>query len=911
MLIDLPLDTLVDDRYSVIDHIGDGGMGSVFKAREREIDRIIALKLLHPELAPDIENQQRFIREGNLLSKLQHPNVLTFYRFGIWNGDIFYIAMEYLQGQSLSEVIAKETRLTCQRVLNIGIQICSAMAHAHSHNIVHRDLKPGNIMILDDPTGDIVKVVDFGLAKLLTDNGDDIGRMSQQLTQTGCLIGSVQYMSPEQCLGRIADPRSDIYAVGCMLYEALTGETPVIADNPIGVMHFHVNVMAEPPSKRLGKSLPVGLDFVVMRTLAKNPAQRYQSMTDLQADLTSVLAGNGANLVGLNRFTTSTPSSFLFPCSGKYIGAVFILALISVVGWLAQSQSHRPTSQARVELKHSAVKAPMGAPGLASLAALYAKQGRYVDAMPVYQKCLDMMEKSSTTAPHELALIMCGLAQVCIHLDKYSQAESLYKRAVEIIEITAGRDHPETALKLVQLSYCYKIQSKYAEAERACRRALAICEKSGGNNPDVAEILSSLGEIYRAQWKLEEAASVFRRGLEIMEASRGANHSEMAGLLDSLGEAYVVQGRYAEAAALAERAVTVTENTLGPTHPEVAHRLDQLADIYFKQGRYADAENSLTKALAFGGRTATMNYLSKANRLNALATTALAQGKYAQAERWEKEAISATEEPGLNASEKPNKLFVLADIYLVQGKYEEALAARSTALALCEKNLEGRSDLTFIIRTRQLGDLYCGMGKLEEAKAVFSRARKLCEKSLGPDHPDEGARLLQLGDLLRIEGKDQEAEILYKNAIPLVEKNFGPAHPDMAGAYHRLADLCMTRKDFIGAEHLCRKALAIMAKRFPPDHIDRAVSLDQLGRIYCGQKNYTKAEPLLEQALAISRKAMLPPNHPDSIARRQILAGVYRQEGKLAAAEKLKNETPSSASNQASAKESSIVKQSH
>lgn len=288
----IPAGTIIDDRYEVVEHIGDGGMGNVFKARELGLERTVAIKLIHQSLLGDDEMLNRFKREGMVLSRLNHPNLLRCYRFGLWRRNIPYIAMEYLEGIPLTH---NTTPMPPDRLLPLSAQICDGMAHAHKAHVVHRDLKPTNIMLLQQGTADeLVKILDFGLAGLLPDYNDS---SKQSLTQTGTIIGSVYYMSPEQCMGRKTDARSDIYSVGCILYECLTGAPPLVADTPVGLMHLHTKEYPAPLDRTVQhNTMPTGLNDVVMRAMAKNPEQRYQTMVELSEALDLVATGRG-NLI--------------------------------------------------------------------------------------------------------------------------------------------------------------------------------------------------------------------------------------------------------------------------------------------------------------------------------------------------------------------------------------------------------------------------------------------------------------------------------------------------------------------------------------------------------------------------------------------------------------------------------------
>ncbi len=281
-----PPGTIFDERFVIIRLLGEGGMGQVYKAKQIGLERIVALKVLLPGTVQDSENGSRFEREGQVLSELNHPNIPAFYHFGIWNQQFAYIAMEYLEGKTLRDLILTGP-IPWQHCLKIAVQVCEAVEHAHRYGFLHRDLKPNNIMLVDSATTDlVVKVVDFGLAGLVSNTESD------QLTGSGVLIGTVYYMSPEVCRGGKPDPRSDVYALGCILYESIAGLPPFSDQSPIALIHKHVT--ASPPSlSNLLKNgaIPEGLEDIVCKAMTKAPEARYGSMKELAEDLMTVLQG--------------------------------------------------------------------------------------------------------------------------------------------------------------------------------------------------------------------------------------------------------------------------------------------------------------------------------------------------------------------------------------------------------------------------------------------------------------------------------------------------------------------------------------------------------------------------------------------------------------------------------------------
>ncbi len=270
---------LIDERFRIIRLLGTGGMGSVYLAEQADLNRTVALKVMAAEQFSS-EDKDRFIREGQILSELNCPGIVRFYHFGA-DDNLVYFAMEHVKGQSLRRLITEQTRIPWRRALRIVRNMCLAMHSAHSAGILHRDLKPENILLVED-NDDSIKIIDFGL-----------GRFSEQgktLTATGLIIGSPEYMSPEQCQGLKATMSSDIYATGIILYELITGQPPFQADTAFGVMHKHSKEKWNSLKQSLpAEKLPLGLNHILEKSLAKSAEQRYASLAEMADDITTLL----------------------------------------------------------------------------------------------------------------------------------------------------------------------------------------------------------------------------------------------------------------------------------------------------------------------------------------------------------------------------------------------------------------------------------------------------------------------------------------------------------------------------------------------------------------------------------------------------------------------------------------------
>jgi len=282
------IDRVIADRYRIRSLIGRGGMGVVYQVEHVHIGKLMAMKLLHGELARDKDTVKRFKREAEAASNLSHPNTVQIFDFGRDQG-LMYLVMEYLEGRDLGQIIQQEGVLTLARVARICAQVCASVAEAHSKGIVHRDLKPENIMVVPGRSRpDVVKVLDFGLAKL---RHHDTGL---SLTRAGSIIGTPYYMAPEHIRGEAVDPRADIYSVGAVIYKSLAGVPPFWASTPMGVLTKHLTDPLVPPSERSGRTdLPPEADAIVANAMAKDPAERYQSMDALRHDLLAYLASIG------------------------------------------------------------------------------------------------------------------------------------------------------------------------------------------------------------------------------------------------------------------------------------------------------------------------------------------------------------------------------------------------------------------------------------------------------------------------------------------------------------------------------------------------------------------------------------------------------------------------------------------
>jgi serine/threonine-protein kinase len=274
---------MLDGRYQILQRIGEGGMGVVYKCRQMPLDRMVAIKMLNQQMAKDPNWVKRFNQEAKACSLLQHPNTIRMFDFGQTQDGRLFMAMEFLDGVSLRQAIQTTAPMPPGRVLRILAQCCASLAEAHGYGIIHRDIKPDNVFLLTMAgTPDFVKLLDFSVAKLLQEN-------DAMRTQAGVVFGTPQYMSPEQGRGLPLDPRSDIYALGILGYEMLTGRVPFTDDNPMNVLQMHLRQPVPP----LPPNVPPAVQNLILRCLDKEPGRRFQSATELMQACEQVMGGGG------------------------------------------------------------------------------------------------------------------------------------------------------------------------------------------------------------------------------------------------------------------------------------------------------------------------------------------------------------------------------------------------------------------------------------------------------------------------------------------------------------------------------------------------------------------------------------------------------------------------------------------
>lgn len=449
-------DSLLLRRYQLLDEIGSGGVGTVYCARDTKLDRKVAIKVLHPDC---LSNAQiaRLHREAKIIGQINHPSVVDVYDFDITEKNEPVMVMEFLEGESLHEVLKKEGYLSIEESVRIFVQICDAMEHAHKRGLIHRDLKAGNIMLVDDQA----KILDFGMAK-------DATQQDATITKVGSFVGTPSSISPEQASGEKVDHRTDIYSMGCLMYETLTGRSPFEGNNSVEMILKQINEPA-PPLQRSDTSFPSDLQEIVARALKKRPGERFASMSEMKAALERTLEKytGESEILGRTDGGTSTKSkpNLVAPLVVTSILAfVFIFIGYTIIGLeseKAPSTPPPPVNQSSTEKNEFFAKSEKN------------NQNWYTLSDPITPEKIRALT-SKTSGQKEITHLNLASTSVTD-----SQLEELTQLPLDVIDLRKTNANDETLKVLLK---CATLRS-------------IVLDSCGGFTPDGLEQLRKLPDL--------------------------------------------------------------------------------------------------------------------------------------------------------------------------------------------------------------------------------------------------------------------------------------------------------------------------------------------------------------------------------------------------------------------------------
>ena len=725
------------ERFQILSKLGAGGMGSVYKAKHMLMDKVVALKVLEKV---DGESARRFQMEAKLACQLQHPNIISVSDFGISNEGQPYLVMDYLEGQSLGDVVLKEKTVRFKRALRIFLQACDALNYAHKRHLIHRDLKPGNLMLINDESGgEVVKLVDFGIAKKTHEETSSLA-----LTRTGEVFGSPMYMSPEQCLGQKLDSRSDIYSLGCVMYEVVTGQTPFLASGLLEILNKHTTEDPLPfhQTNPNLQSVPSEFEKIVFTAMQRDLDQRYQTVlelwTDLQAlesQLTNTAGGFSSNQPNATTQPSRNESQSPANPSAKSAGQSPHLQPARPSIQPGRDEAPSPYSQSRTvpvskkalaEIppqpqkaisalkKQQSIKLPIVGSVIGLIIFLAAGALLMVPPDPASKTQTAGVSQANRTGDDQASPRWMRMKQegdTEFKNGNIKSALALFEDSAAAAKSVAVNDPKLVALNK-SLGRAYYEEDRDKEAEQTLRKALAICDKDDNLSDSVeeAEIKTVLASVLSSEGKYEEADRLFDRALAIGKAHASEDNSLAANVLVARAGMHIKLKHSSEALADLNEALALRRASASPDR-ESSSKTKNTVVSQNEQEAMAQIENEIGRAYEIKG------------------LFDQAKDAYSLAQLYAQKSV------GIHHPLYADSLFGLASINFMNKHFPEAATQYEQAQVIRELSFGIRN-----LRTAQvvacLGILKTAQGQYDDGIALLDEALRVKTEILGADNPE-------------------------------------------------------------------------------------------------------------------------------------------------------------------------------
>jgi serine/threonine protein kinase len=814
--------------YQLLQEIGEGGWGVVYLAEQfAPVRRQVAIKVI--KLGMDTKAViARFEAERQALAMMDHPNIARVFDAGATPAGRPYFVMELVRGIKITDYCDQSQLPTDERLL-LFIQICHAIQHAHHKGIIHRDIKPSNILVTLHDGVPMVKVIDFGIAKAAH------GRLTDATLYTalGQFIGTPAYVSPEQTEpgGLELDTRSDIYSLGVLLYELLTGCTPFDTNQLLlagfDAMKQRIREEEPPtPSRRLStlsdavitdaaahrrtvagrliRQVHGDLDWIVMRCLEKDRARRYTAANDLALDLQRflrnepVLARPPGVIYTFRKFARRHRLVF---ATGAAIVSVLLIAT-ALSAWLAvRAIRAEKLAQTAAATRQEVINFLQN--DLLAQASPTNEPDRDLKLRTVLDRAAAKVKDGFVDQPLVEASVRETLGVTYDSLGEYPIAQQQFERALQLRERQLGTDDPVTLKSMGYLASILIAQGEYQKAQPLVLQTLERQQRVlGKEHADTLGSMSNLALIYHQQGKFAAAEALLVPVLAIQKRVLGPEHQETLISMNNLALAYRNQGKFDAAAALHEQELKICARVLGPEHPDTLTSMSNVATAYSDQGKFTQSELLGVKALKISQR------------------------------------ISGPEHP-----ETLILMHNLASTYLDEGRFSEAEALQSQVLQSARRVMGAEHPNTLKI-TIVLAMIYRAQDKMALAQPLQIQMLQVAQRVMGAEHPVTLAMDANLALMYADQGKWHDAQALLTDALAISRRVFGPEHPQTLKFADQLADVLLALEQYSAAESLLRESVQRRQKT-APRHWRTFSAESQLGAALLGLHRFGEAEKLL------------------------------------------------------------------
>jgi serine/threonine-protein kinase len=902
--------------YRLVEEIGLGGMGVVYRAEraESEFEQTVAVKLLQRRLHTD-DAEQRFRAERQVLARLDHPGVAQLLDGGVTQEGRPYLVMEYVEGRPITEY-AEERDLGLESRLDLLVQVLEAVRAAHRQLVVHRDLKPSNVLVTDTENGPQLKLLDFGIAKLL----DDSMPVTRPQTRTGQQLMTPTYAAPEQVTGDEITVATDVYQLGMLAYELLAGRRPFdLSEKSRSESERIVLEKDPPPPSERGQSrsaaLRGDLDTILMNALRKDPERRYSSVEALRADLRRYRA---------NEPIEARPATMGYRARkfvGRHrwgVGVALAFALLIVgAGTLLvhqRNRAHRSAEQARenaeaarqvsmllVDLFETAdpygtadtltartllrrgerrLEQLQGQPALRArlldgIGRAYRGLGEYAMADSLHESALRLRRQVHDAPNPEVAASLFHLGRVQQDRERHATAGSLHAQALSMRRRLYEAPHPEIARSLHHLAIAKRKQEAVEAADSLFRAALAMKRAVyEGPHAAIATTLNDLGLTLNAQDEYAAADSVYREALSIRRQVLGPRHPSTAATLNDLGLTLKDQGKYSAADSIFRKALLIKREALGPEHPATGVTLFNIAALKKETGALAAADSIFQETLSIEREALGPNDLSTARTLGELADVQEERGQFASAEALYREALSIKRQAlGSRNPRVASTLYYMAGLHEEQGAFTVADSLYRVAFSIEQKVL-GPTHANTVMSLSALASVRRKQGEYEAADSLYRKVVALRKENQGPRSLEMAKTLNNWGLTLKEKGEFTAADSLYRLTLSIKREKMGTEDPDLAITLHNRAYVLKELGRHLASDSLFRRALAMRREAEGERSLEVAQTQAGRGLLARERGRYRKAERLTRAALAI-RRAHLREEHPRVQESLRHLAELY------------------------------------